>query len=99
MNVWAIDKDLPLKVLLLELVNRYGENTLALNLHEQHVQAINVRLFNDNGLSAYIYTFGQTRGHYGIDLHYPISAHNSVGEYENLSFDQILDVIAIHLFS
>jgi hypothetical protein len=69
MNVWAIDKDLPLKVLLLERVHRYGENTLALNLQEQHVQAINLRLFNDNGLSAYIYTFRQTRGHYGIDLH------------------------------
>ena len=31
MNVWAINKDIPLKLLLLELVHRYGENTLALN--------------------------------------------------------------------
>jgi hypothetical protein len=99
MNVWAIDKDLPLKVLLLELVHRYGENTLALNTQEQHQQAIELCMANDKGLSAYIYTFAQIPGRYGIDLRYPIPAHNSVGEHENLTFDQVLDVIAIHLFS
>ncbi len=99
MNVWAIDKDLPLKVLLLELVHRYGENTLALNAQEQHQQAIDLRLAECNGSSVYIYTFAQRPDRYGIDLRYPISAHNSVGEHENLSIDQVLEVIAIHLFS
>ncbi len=99
MNVWAINKDLPLKALLLELVHRYGENTLVLNTPEQHFQAIDLRMFNDTGLSVYIYTFGQNPGRYGIDLHYPITAHNSVGENENLTFDQIVEIIAIHLFS
>ncbi|MEQ1638302.1 MAG: hypothetical protein ABL903_16605 [Methylococcales bacterium] len=99
MNVWAIEKDLPLKVLLLELVHRYGENTLALNTQEQHPQSIELRMVDDNGLAVYIYTFAQTPGRYGIDLRYPIPAHNSVGEHENLTFDQVLDVIAIHLFS
>jgi len=42
MNVWAINKDIPLKLLLLELVHRYGENTLALNNQEQHFQAIDL---------------------------------------------------------
>lgn len=99
MNVWAIDKDLPLKVLLLELVHRYGENTLVLNTQEQHRQAIDLRLFNDNGLSAYIYTFAQAPNRYGIDLRYPIPAHNIIGEHENLSFEQTLEIICIHLFS
>jgi hypothetical protein len=40
MNVWAVKKALPLKVLLLELVHRYGENRLALNNQESHDQAI-----------------------------------------------------------
>ena len=98
MNVWAIDKDMPLKLLLLELVHRYGENTLALNTQEQHYQAIDLCTLDDPSLSAYIYTFGQSTGRYGIDLRYPISAHNIVGENENLTLDQIIEIISTHLF-
>ena len=99
MNVWAIKKDTPLKLLLLELVHRYGENTLALNTREQHYQAIDLCTINEPTLSAYIYTFGQSKGHYGIDLRYPISAHNIVGENEDLTLDQIIEIISTHLFS
>ena len=99
MNVWAIKKDIPLKLLLLELVHRYGENTLALNTQEQHYQAIDLCMLNDPGISAYIYTFGQNTGRYGIVLRYPISTNNIVGENENLTLDQIVEIISIHLFS
>jgi hypothetical protein len=99
MNVWAIDKDIPLKLLLLELVYRYGENTLALNVHEQHYKAIELSIINEPDISAYIYTFGQNAERYGIDLKYPISAHNIVGENENLSLDQIIEILSTHLFS
>lgn len=99
MNVWSINKDTPLKLLLLELVHRYGENTLGLNNQEQHFQAIELCLLNDPSLSAYIYTFGQNAGRYGIDLKYPISTNNIVGENENLSLDQIIEIISTHLFS
>ncbi len=99
MNVWSINKDTPLKLLLLELVHRYGENTLGLNNREQHFQAIELCLLNDPSLSAYIYTFGQNAGRYGIDLRYPIATNNIVGESENLSLDQVIEIISIHLFS
>ena len=99
MNVWAIQKDMPLKLLLLELVHRYGENTLALNTKEQHHQAIDLCTLNDPSLSAYIYTFGQNAGRYGIDLRYPLSAHNIVGENENMTLDQIIETLSTHLFS
>ena len=99
MNVWAIDKDIPLKLLLLELVHRYGENTLALNNQEQHFQAIDLCTITEPDISAYIYTFGQSSGRYGIDLKYPISTHNIVGENENLTLDQIIEILSIHLFS
>ncbi|MGZ5077567.1 MAG: hypothetical protein ACXWE9_11860 [Methylobacter sp.] len=98
MNVWAIDKDAPLKILLLELVHRYGENTLALNNKEQHYQAIELSKVNEPELSTYIYTFGQSAGRYGIDLKYPIAMHNIIGENENLTLDQVLDIISTHLF-
>lgn len=99
MNVWAIDKDVPLKLLLLELVQRYGENTLALNNQEQHFQAIELCPVTEPDISAYIFTFGQNAGRYGIDLKYPISAHNIVGENENLTLDQIIEILSTHLFS
>jgi hypothetical protein len=99
MNVWAINKDIPLKLLLLELMHRYGENSLVLKEQEQHFQAIDLCTLNDPSISAYIYTFGQMPGCYGIDLGYPIPAHNIVGENENLTLDQIIEIISIHLFS
>ncbi len=99
MNVWAINKDIPLKLLLLELVHRYGENTLALNNQEQHFKAIELCTVNDPTISAYIYTFGQNAGRYGIDLKYPITQHNIVGENENMALDQIIEILSTHLFS
>ena len=47
MNIWALKKDIPLKLLLLELVQRYGENVLALNDSEQNFQAIDIHLPED----------------------------------------------------
>ncbi|CAA9891315.1 conserved hypothetical protein [Candidatus Methylobacter favarea] len=99
MNIWAIDKDVPLKLLLLELVHRYGEDTLALNNQEQHYQAIELGSRDEPGLSAYIYTFGQNAGCYGIDLKYPIFAHTITGENENLTLEQIIEILSVHLFS
>jgi hypothetical protein len=99
MNVWSIDKDAPLKVLLIELVHRYGEKTILLNNAEKHFQAIEIFTPTDPKLRAYIYTFGQRAGRYGIDLKYPILTHNIVGENEEQSLEQILSILESHLFS
>ncbi len=98
MNIWVLKKDIPLKLLLLELVQRYGENVLALNDSEQNFQAIDIHLPDEPKLSAYVYTFGQTQGLYGIDLRYPIATNNIVGESENLNLEQAIGIIATHLF-
>ena len=98
MNIWALKKDIPLKLLLLELVQRYGENVLALNDSEQNFQAIDIHLPDEPKLSAYVYTFGQTHGLYGIDLRFPITTNNIVGESENLNLEQAIGIIATHLF-
>ncbi len=98
MNVWAIDKDSPIKVLLVELVHRYGENTLAMINRENHFQAIEICPVGNPELSAYVYTFGQRRGCYGIDLKYPIVTHNIIGENEDQSLEHVLEIIDTHLF-
>lgn len=97
MNVWAINKNIALKVLLIELVHRYGEHTILLSDTEQHVQAIEIFTSEQPKLRAYIYTFGQQAGCYGIDLRYPITAHNIVGEHEEQCLEQILSILESHL--
>jgi len=99
MNFWAINKDQPLKVLLIELVHRYGANAIVLNKLEHHQQVIELFTPHQPKLRAYIYTFGQQAGHYGIDLKYPIAAHNILGENEEQSLEQILSILESHLFS
>lgn len=98
MNVWAIEKDMPLKLLLIEWVHRYGENSLALNLAEQNFQAIELVGLDNPGLRAYVYTFAQQPGYYGIDLKYPIAAHNIIGGSENQTLEQIIAILQTHLF-
>jgi len=96
MNVWAIDKDIPLKLLLIEWVHRFGENSLRLNLAEAHFQAIELMAVDEPELRAYVYTFAQNAQRYGIDLKYPITAHNIIGGHENLSLEQTLTILETH---
>lgn len=98
MNVWAIKKDIPLKLLLIEWVHRYGENKLALNLAEQNFQAIELMALHDSNLRAYIYTFAQPPGYYGIDLKYPISVHNITGGNESQTLEQVMAILETHFF-
>ncbi len=98
MNIWALKKDIPLKALLLELEQRYTDFAWTLNTKEDNFKALELFIPTDPALSVYIYTFGQNPNSYAIDLRYPISTHNIVGENENLSLDRALNIIAMHLF-
>lgn len=97
-NVWAMQKDMPLKVLLIEWQQRYGADSLRLNLCEQHFQAVELIALEHPKLSAYIYTFAQLPQHYGIDLKYPFAMHNIIGENENQTLEQIIAILQTHLF-
>lgn len=96
MNVWAIDKDVNLKHVLLELVHRYGENTFGLEASETHFQAVEIFLRTQPSLRAYIFTFSQARDRYGIDLFFPMSQSEIVGENEELTFEHLLTIIETH---
>lgn len=99
MNVWAIKKDPLLKLLLLELVHRYGENKLFLNTRENNFKAIELHTEQDSKLAVYVFTFAQNKNCFGIDLRFPIVDHNIIGENENLTLEQIMSIIDTHLFS
>ncbi len=96
MNIWAINKDLNIKHFLVELVHRFGENTFSLIEHPDQYQAVEIFLGKDAALSMYIYTFAQTPGTYGIDIKYPLSEHNMIGENENLSIEQVFSILSVH---
>jgi hypothetical protein len=95
-NIWAMNKDMPLKLLLLEWQQRYGQDSFQLNLHEPNFQAIEMIASSDSKLSAYIYTFAQQPNHYGIDLKYPFV--NIIGENENQTLEQVIAILHTHLF-
>jgi hypothetical protein len=70
-----------------------------LNKQKQRYQAIELCVVSGTAISAYIFTFGQNSGRYGIGLRYPISEHNIVGENENMNLNKIIEIRSTHLFS
>ena len=100
MNVWSLDKDITIKLLLLLIEERIGLQHFEI-LSEDGLSARAVRL-NDariKGLSAYIYTLGQQKECYGIDLEYPSFVAGSVSNVESLeelTLDEIFDAVTHH---
>jgi hypothetical protein len=96
MNVWAIDKDLSIKLFLLELIHRFGENTFLLNEEVVHPQAVEIFMAEEPGLRAYIFSFCQQAEHYGIDLFFPLEQSEIVGESEELNLDEVISIVQTH---
>lgn len=96
MNVWTIDKTLTIKHFLFELVHSYGENRFSFNEDIDQQQAIEIYLNDCPELAAYIYTFAQAHERYGVDLKYPLTVNNIIGENENLNLDQLISIITTH---
>ena len=96
MNVWAINKELRIKHFLVELVHRFGENTFTLIEHPEQIQAVEVCLAGEPGLSAYVFTFAQPPDKFAVDLFFPLPENNIVGKNENLSLDQLIGILNIH---
>ena len=96
MNVWAINKELRIKHFLIELVHRYGENTFSLREHPDQLQAVEIYLSERSELSAYIYTFAQSFEKYAVDLLFPYTEHDIIGENENLNLEQLFSILNIH---
>lgn len=96
MNVWSLDKDVKIKAFLIELINRYGENTFAYCERENNYQAVEIFRNDQPELRAYIYTFAQRRERYAVDLKFPFAENNIIGANESLSLEQLFSIIHIH---
>jgi hypothetical protein len=100
MNIWALKKDISIKSMLLLFQQEHGLDKLTFKQNDS-LDFRSIRIDDDQtaGLSAYIYTYGQTADYYGIQLEYPrteMSQGYLVDTYENLSIERLFDLICVH---
>lgn len=100
MNIWAMDKDLSIKQLLIMLdtelasLNRFVNNSLATD-----DKAVFLVHPESPGMRAYVYTLGQAPDRYGVQLEFP--PENGpvmlMETYENLRYPALKDILMVHL--
>lgn len=101
MNIWALKKDITIKHLLLLLSDELGPATFVI-ADPEGVDERAVRLCHadDDGIAAYVYTYGQAAEHYGVHLEYPLlpdnAMNNLVEEYDDIGFDRLAAMLAAH---
>ena len=106
LNIWACNKDISIKHLLLLLREEFSESAYHI-LDTNETDARSVRLGNpdDSGYSIYIYTYGQEQDHYGVHLEYRNSeyintvdniAKDTVEIFDGLSYNNLLDLLQVH---
>ncbi len=99
MNIWALPKATELRLVLLTLDQQVDISRLVLDQTDDHSQAL--RLFDTQieGLSAYLYIYGQSETCYGLQLDYPSQLDGSMPPYnpmENLTLEQVIDLLCMH---
>lgn len=101
MNIWALDKDVSIKHLLLMLQRTFGEDSLELVITQEVDKAIRLYKRGDSTLSVYIYTYAQEPEYYGIHLEYPdlkeTSSNNTLDIYDNVDYDNLCNLLQAHL--
>lgn len=101
MNIWALDKDLTIKHLLLLLAQEFGtRDTFLLDVEQLHPKAVRIGS-TASPATAYIYTYGQAEHRYGLHLEYPHNDEGNISEqedmYEDVGFEKLLEMLRVHL--
>lgn len=102
MNIWALDKDVRIKHLLLLLADRFGSQRYTID-ETTDLPAGSVRLLmpDDPAMSIYVYTYGQEEDRYGVHLEYPMltasATSNAVEMQEGLDFDQLVELLQMYI--
>ena len=100
MNIWALDKDISIKHLLLLLTQEVGiEAIKLLDVETLHHKSIRIGT-KDSEATAYLYSYGQTEQHYGLHLEYPYNKESNISEiedmYEDLCYVKLLEMLKVH---
>jgi len=102
MNIWALDKDLSIKHLLLLLSECLGGKSFCIS-RDVELDPMSIRIYKPGevDMSAYLYTYGQDAERYGVHLEYPLLAETAASKtiemQEDLDFEQLVAVLQVHL--
>lgn len=102
MNIWALDKDLRIKHLLLLLSEQLGSQCFEISeAATLDPMAIRICKPDEKDMSAYLYTYGQDDERYGVHLEYPLlletATSKTIEMQEDLNFEQLVAVLQVHL--
>ena len=99
MNLWALAKDPALRVALLRMADDFDLQRLVINCaDEQNHRAVRLCDREVAGLAAYLFTFGQSPGLYGLQLQYPTTVGTAPPYHalEELRLKRVLELLAMH---
>lgn len=101
LNIWAIEKDSSIKLLLLLLAQALSADSFNISdNHQLDSRAVRIYKTDDYLMSAYIYTYGQNEGFYGIHLEFPfhdeMDISSSLDIYEGVRFERVVDLLRTH---
>jgi hypothetical protein len=101
MNIWALDKDESIKLLLLLLREQLGPGSFVILENQTlHPRAVRLAKNDEPSISAYLYTYGQEAGTYGIHLELPdhedVSASNDMEIHEGIGIERLMDMLCVH---
>lgn len=100
-NIWALDKDISIKHLMLMLVEYFGHDAFAIEVERHgHPQSISLYKPDCREIQAYLYTYGQADEHYGVHLEFPAFANDQRFDnteiHEDTSLDNLMEILAVH---
>ncbi len=103
LNIWALPKAAELRLVLLAMKETVGIGRLILdcaeNTENSNRQALLLCDAQIEGLSAYLFTFGQSKERYGLQLNYPALSAGALPPYEpmeELTLKQVIDQLCMH---
>jgi hypothetical protein len=99
-NIWALPKAAELRLVLLTLKETVDIGRLILDCSDDtNRHALRLCDAQIAGLSAYLFTYGQSRQRYGLQLNYPGLAVGTLPPYgpmEALTLKQVIEQLCLH---
>ncbi len=99
-NIWALAKHPSIKRILLRLEQKVGPGKVIILNEALDEKAIRITSYSGEA-SAYIYSYAQTEGRYGLDLEHPALIETDLNDqtkhHNELTSDQVIRLVISHL--
>lgn len=102
MNIWAADKDISIKHLLLLLNDIFQPDSFEIVVSEDDdARAVRLKNPQSPNTQLYIFTYGQEQERYGLHIEFPNLEETNYSDtleiYENVTFESLVRIIATNL--